>query len=462
MVSAMFLKSLKFRLTALYSTLVILSSLTLFGIAYTLLYSSLRAEGESARQSALLGFWALYQNGGLEKVRQEMAMERSLQPRPTLIRVAGKLNNTLLLYVPEKWQGFNPGLLKASPAPQGDGRLRLPLKDKGGGWVEVASLQLPDGNLLQVGTDTLEMERILQRFRSVFLLASLPLVALSFLSGFLFSSRSLSPIDHLIGAIRAIIDTGKLNARLPSKGSGNELDQLIQLFNRMLAKIEALVRGMRDTLDNVAHDLRTPLARLKARGETALQSAQDAGACRLALSESLEEAGDILTMLKTLMDISEAETGLVRLEREPGDLSAVVRDIAELYQYAAEGKRIRIETRAPEVLVVPMDLNRIRQVLANLLDNAVKYTPAGGSVLVRASAVDGWATVRVEDTGGGIAAGDLPHIWERLYRSDRSRSQPGLGLGLSLVKAIVEAHGGRVAVESRQGEGSCFSFILPL
>ncbi len=166
-------------------------------------------------------------------------------------------------------------------------------------------------------------------------------------------------------------------------------------------------------------------------------------------------------MLNTLMDISEAETGVMRLASEPIDAGEILRDARDLYADVAEEKHIEVRVDAPQALTLTADRNRLRQVLANLLDNAVKFTPAGGHVTLRARAEESGVALAVEDDGPGIAAEDLPRIWDRLYRGDRSRSERGLGLGLSLVRAIVEAHKGRVEVESTPDQGATFTLHLP-
>jgi signal transduction histidine kinase len=166
-------------------------------------------------------------------------------------------------------------------------------------------------------------------------------------------------------------------------------------------------------------------------------------------------------MLNTLMDISEAETGTMALRREPTDLNDLIRQTVEMYEDVADERDVRIETATTSELVASVDRNRLRQVLANLLDNAIKYTPSGGRIEVRAGREADAVVVRVKDTGAGIPAEELPRIWERLYRGDKSRSTRGLGLGLSLVKAIVQAHGGEVSVESELGVGSTFVLRLP-
>jgi signal transduction histidine kinase len=246
---------------------------------------------------------------------------------------------------------------------------------------------------------------------------------------------------------------------VPERGGSGELDALVSLYNGMLAKIETLVNGMRGALDNAAHDLRTPLARLKAAVETAL--AGPPSGQRRALESCLEETETILTMLNTLMDISEAETGAMRLTPTRVSLAELIDDLTELYGYVGAERSIALESRVPRELGVDADLNRLRQVIANLLDNALKYTPAGGRVWIEAVPEDEGVRIVVRDTGPGIPAAELPRIWERLYRGDRSRSTPGLGLGLSLVQAIVRAHGGTVAARNLPEGGAEFSVRLP-
>jgi signal transduction histidine kinase len=302
---------------------------------------------------------------------------------------------------------------------------------------------------------------VLGRFRQVAVILFGVVVVVAAVGGRALSRSALQPLRDLTATIRSILEGGTGAARVHVRRVEDEIDELGVLVNRMLDRIDALIAGLRGTLDHVAHDLRTPVTRLRATAEQALGSAATLDECRDALADCVEESDRVTTTLDALMDLAEAEAGTMPLRIEPVNLAAVVRDAADLYSDVAEQKGVNLTANLPETVQVAGDRNRLAQAIANLLDNAVKYTPAGGRVVIDARAIDGTARVTVTDTGSGVSPDDLPHIWDRLYRGDRSRSERGLGLGLSLVKAIAVAHGGQVSVESAPGRGSVFTLQLP-
>jgi signal transduction histidine kinase len=320
------------------------------------------------------------------------------------------------------------------------------------------SAKLSERVTVQVAKDS---EKNYEYFRAMArmaaLLAILALV-LAWLLALLALKNNLRPIFSARRRIRALMaDHTEL---LPESGNGPEVDQLYQQLNRLITDNRRLVATMQQSLDNVAHDLRTPMTRLRSVAEYGLQS-DDRQRLQEALSDCLEESERVLAMLKIMMSVAEAESGTMHLQCEQLDLCALIQQVLVMYEYVAEEKNITVEFSSANPVWGEVDRTRMSQVLANLVDNAIKYGRAGGWVRLVVEGDDATVTIVVKDNGIGISAAEKSKIWERLYRGDRSRSQPGLGLGLSYVRAVVQAHGGSVQVESVLGEGSSFSVRLP-
>jgi len=305
-------------------------------------------------------------------------------------------------------------------------------------------------------------EAIDRHFRHTFLVLVVPLVLIGLLGGAGLTFYATRPVRRAVTTVQDILKTGETSRRVPESRAGGQMEALVRLLNRLLARNEQLIRALRESLDHVAHDLRTPLTRLRATAERAVQGDAGEPALRDALSDCLEESEQLVTMVDTLMDVVEAETGATRLERETVAIEPLVREVVALYDLVADEGGIEVVVEVEAGLEAPVDRGRMRRVLANLLDNAIKYGASGATVRITARREGDAAVLAVVDRGCGIAADDLPRIWDRLYRADRSRSRRGLGLGLSYVRAIVEAHGGRVDVASAPDEGATFTVRLPL
>lgn len=454
-------KSIKFKLTLLYSIVFILSSLLLFAAIYAYVSSTLTRHDREILLAELKEMAAEYDDGGLQSIEQSLEMKRKFhRQHPFLVRIADKGNRTVGLYMPLPWSEFDINELeKIVPEPQ-PRWLSLPAIGDSH-YLDVASVRLKNGRWLQVGMTSEERNIILTRLRSTFWVVIGPMVLLGFTCGWILAFYVLRPLRNLLTVVKSV-QSGRMDALVPVLGTNDELDDLAIHFNKMLQKIAAVLKAMKDCLDNVAHDLRTPVTRLRNLAENALQTPQNASSQHAALASCAEESERISEMLNILLDISESESGVMQLDRQDIEIHKLVENVVDAYSLVADEKQIQIRNDGDRMLTGRIDPNRMSQVLANLMDNAIKYTPAGGEVRIVFFRKDGQIIIRFQDNGAGIAPEELSRIWERLYRGKQVRNQSrGLGLGLSQVKAIVEAHNGSIQVISHPGNGSVFTIHLP-
>jgi signal transduction histidine kinase len=325
----------------------------------------------------------------------------------------------------------------------------------------VATRPLKDGRTIQVARSTDNRTVLLAPLRRTFIPVAAGALALAALGGGFLAWRVTRPLRQVTDTARAIVATGDLKARVPETGTSGELADLVRQFNTVLSKNASLINAQREALDNLAHDLRTPLTRLRGTAELALQNQGDTTAAREALADCVEESERIQRLLETMLDVSAAENGTLPLQRSSVDLHNIVIDTVDLYHEVAEEKKITVLIEAATNVAIDADPLRLGQAVANLLDNALKYTPEGGKVRIAARPLGTGGEIEVSDSGPGVPAAERENIWRRLYRGDASRSKRGLGLGLSLVKAIVEAHGGTVSVDNAPEGGARFTLRLP-
>lgn len=458
-------QTLGLRLVAGYALLFLASTGVLAILTYALFVHFLREPDRAFMRQEAYDLAQAYERGQIAALKRELTDPDPTERREELIvRLVDSDGRTVILFNPDNWQRPEIRQLEQQPPPESETWIELGTAEDDDA-IEAFAVRLSDGGVLQVGMDADLREDALESIRSVFLAIALPVLLLALLGGLVLAYRALRPLRRLVETFRTVIDTGNVGARISEDDEHGTFADLVQLFNQMLARIETLLGGTKNTLDDVAHDLRTPMTWLRGRAELALQGERTEEDYRDVLAGVVDASDSVIAMLDTLMDVSEAETGALSLEREAMVPERLLRDVADLYQFVAEEKEVTLEVHVENhqngAKRVYVDPQHMRQALANLLDNAVKYTPAGGYVTLSVEHEPNATLLHVQDNGIGIAEEDLPRIWDRLYRSDRSRSEKGLGLGLSLVKAIVGAHGGSVEAKSAPGEGAMFTVRLP-
>jgi len=310
------------------------------------------------------------------------------------------------------------------------------------------------------GLTRLELAAIREDFREYLAWPLLIMILLSVLIGWFMARRALSGVVRLTKTAEAVA-AGALKERVPVKGRQDEIDRLAMTFNIMLERINDLIQGMKETNDSIAHDLRSPVTRMRGFAEAALTNASsNEDQCMLA-GDIIEQCDRLLGMINTMLDISEAEAGIVKIAIEDLNVVRIVQDAVELFLPMAEDKNITVNVQTPNDMWLTSDRRKLQRILGNLLDNAIKFTPSGGTINITVSGDEKEVSIKVEDTGIGISEDDISRIFEKFYRADKSRSEPGSGLGLSLARAFASSLGGSISVESSPGKGSAFKVILP-
>ncbi|MCP5535806.1 MAG: HAMP domain-containing histidine kinase [Akkermansiaceae bacterium] len=428
----------------------------ILGIAYHYMAETIRDNELQIVRNRAAEYRAWLQRGNIKELEARMN-EQSMQSGDIIFaRVTGPNHNYVKSLAPGGDPIYPHALNDLDSRMEGYG-----IELGNDTWV-VVSIPVDDsGTILQAGKNTRSSSATLGRLRRIFTLAFIPAIVVAATGGAFLTYRRLAPIRTLIAVMQDIIRSGDMNRRVDPVGRGNELNALIKLFNKLLKKNTSLVSSMRHSLDSIAHDFRTPLSRINIIVQEALDNEPDPEALRDALADCIEESERMNHLLNSLMDVAEAESGVLQLDLAPCSVSDLIDSVVDLYEFVAEDKGIQLTVETPEEIRLLVDQTRIKQALANLVDNAIKFSPPNTTVRIASASENNICKITVQDEGQGISKNDLSRIWERLYRAERSRSTRGIGIGLSLVKAIVEAHGGDVSVSSQPDHGSLFTMQLP-
>lgn len=441
-----------FRLALIYLALFGVSVTALVAFVYLATMSVIERQTDETIEAELTGLAERYRREGVLGLRSVIA-ERSRGQRHSLyllvapgrVAVAGNLDGWPAVATgPGGWLDFRFAQARGGELEARQARAR--------------HIRLERGFQLLVGRDIQQRREIEATVRRSLVWAVALLLALGLAGGVVMSRNMLGRIQAINRTSRDIV-AGDLSRRVPVSGSNDEIDRLAVNLNRMLDRIERLMSAMRQVTDNVAHDLRGPLNRLRTRLDVTLMAAPADAEYREALQDMVGDTEQLLATFNALLGIAQVESG-ARKAFVTVDLGTVVRDLGELYAGVAEENGVTFSIAAGAGLAVRGDRELLAQALANLLDNAIKYTPGGGAVRIAAERVEDGIEVAVADSGPGIPADQRERVLERFVRLEASRNSPGSGLGLSLVRAVARLHDARLTLGDA-GPGLVVTLALP-
>lgn len=458
------LRTLGGRLTALATGITLTVSLLVCAALYVGIRHSLYEEVDAFLAGEVMEFRAILSavHGDLGDVQRKVRTELGSRQRGDLtFRLLDADGRVLLTsdasnQLPDPWPvpARRPaGLLFRTESGSGQAAHTR----TGSQWVE------SDGAVRIVQATYLldQVNDSLGRFLQICAAALAAAAVLAVIGGRVLAARSLRPIGTMVSAARRI-SVESLRQRLDRTGSGDELDVLAATFNEMFERLEKQVGQLRQFTADAAHELRTPLAALRGNAEVALSGRRSAEELRAGIAESIEEYDRLARIADDLLLLARADAGQEFVRRAPMRLDTAVHDIVDLFTPLAEERGVDLRCVTQDQVWIDGDDGRLRQMIGNLLDNALKYTPGGGRVEVQLEARDGAAALTVRDTGAGICAEHLPHVFDRFYRADRARTRDGgAGLGLAISRTIIEGHGGAIGLDSTAGRGTTVHVRIP-
>jgi len=441
------LRTTAFQLTLVYLLIFIVFAFSLLGYFALNTRRLITEQITTTVDTEITGLREQYNQGGIRRLVIVVDL-RSRRPGSSLYLVTTATGEGLAGNVGSLEPGVldHPGWLETNyrrlEAPEGNDHRAL-----------VQVVQLPGGFRLLVGRDLEERERLFGIIANAGQWSLALVIVLGLAGGFFVSRRVLNRVEAMTDKAQ-IIMAGDLAGRLPVAGTGDELDRLAEHLNAMLERIEALMRGLKEVSDNIAHDLKTPLTRLRNRCEQALRGSADVADYRAALEATIAESDELIRTFNALLMIARAESGQARDNMTEFDAAEIARDVGELYEPLADEKGITLTVDAPGAAPVRGNRELVSQALANLIDNAIKYAGPNGKlngapaeIVVKAGNDGERIALSVADRGPGIAEADRGRVVERFVRLEQSRSEPGSGLGLSLAAAVARLHGGELKLE---------------
>lgn len=455
--------ALAFRLTLWYAGIFMLSSCVAFLFFYLLITSVIRDRTDQDLLGEARTLSSILSTQGIEAVKRQVIFEAQAAGEKKiffrLLTFSGQeFSSSNMSYwrdIQIGVEGIHQLLNERQPVFE---TIRLPDRSH---KIRILYSIIGRSIILQLGQSMENYTRFIEAFRKIFVATMASVFIFAAIVGWFMARRALGGVETVTQTARQISE-GSLKERVPVKKHQDEIDQLAITFNHMLDRIQTLVTGIKEMSDNIAHDLKGPITRIRGISEVTLTTGASEKDYENMAASTIEECDRLLDMINTMLVISKTEAGVNTLDAREMDIAAVVHDACELFQAPAEDKDLKFIFDVPDPYSVLGDQRLIQRMIANLIDNAIKYTSEGGTVSVAIRKQDNHCVaITVIDTGIGISDQDLPRIFERFYRCDPSRSKAGIGLGLSFARAVARAHGGDITVASRPNQGSTFTVTLP-
>ncbi len=458
-------RTLSFRLVLLYALMYIISSLIAFYVFYIFITSFLNKKINEDMATDIIEFRMFYEDEGLEELEEEMEDEAVADGIENgyfrLYDNEGELIHSSKLE--EEWNGLevNEEAIKAINGGEEFVITNFYFEDK---EYEIRSIYgfIDDELILNMGIVLEEHNVFMNLLRNVFFLLMGIMIVFSAFIGLVIAKRALKGVEKVTKAALDISEGGALNMRVDIKTKDLEIKQLANTFNKMLDHIEVLVTEIKEITDNIAHDLKSPLTRIRGNAEITVTSQNSSlSDYKKMASNTIEECDGLLEIINTMLYITKADTGKTKIKAEKIDLCVIVYDACDLFSPVLEDKQLNININIPEKCIIFGEYQGIQRMVANLIDNAIKYTPENGMISIQIESNQSDVNLIIKDTGMGIPEKDLPLIFRRFYRSNEDSKIAGIGLGLSLVNAIVKKHTGNIQVKSEPDAGSTFTVCLP-
>lgn len=451
-----------FRLTLQYTILFTVLSILVFVLFYITLTTHLRERMDEDLSQKLIEIEEISRKYSGEALRREIIRETASRGTKTIFIIIYSADHEVLAVSDlTEWRGLELDKMAVDNL-FGDGEFFDTIVIPGHRYkIRIISKRIQDGKIIRIGHTLKDDEKLIKNYKKTAGIFTVLMVLSGSLLGGFVATRAMAGVKRVArSAIR--IGQGDLTHRVSLKNEGEEIGNLAITFNEMAEKIQLLVTELIESTDNIAHDLRSPVTRIRGIAETTFIGRQEIDEYREMTGMVIEECDHLNEMINTMLEITVVESGNAIFSTTTIDMAGMIKNAYELFQPIAEEKNILIKIKTDsEHLETLGDMSRLQRAIANILDNAIKFSYNGGEINLSIKGTEQNIIIVVADSGIGIDENDLSRIFERFYRKDPSRSTPGSGLGLSLARATIRAHQGDITVESTLGKGSIFTITLP-